>query len=50
MDIAEEPEGGISERGYGLRGVASAECGGVFAEDGVSDPVEPVLDAPMSSV
>lgn len=46
---AEEPDGGRSDRGHDAGRLAGADLGVVLVVSDVADPVQPVLDAPVSS-
>src|SRR5579884_3986451 len=48
MDILQQPDGGITEGSNGLRSVSGTDGGDIFAQDGVPDPMETVLDSPMT--
>jgi len=45
---AQEADGRVAQSGHGLWGVAGADLGGVFVVSRIADPVESVLDAPVT--
>ena len=45
--LLEEVDAQVAQRGHDRRGVAFADAAGVFVEDHVQAPVEPVFNAPV---
>lgn len=46
---SEQGDGGVAECGEVLGAVSTADLALVFAVDGVANPVESILDAPMAA-